>query len=256
MRDLKEKTIPGGCSSEDGLRDWVSVITGASSGIGRAIALALSRLGGHLCLFGRDGDQLAETAAAVRRCCQATEFLIDWTVQGDLNPVIRHMQALGRLDILVHCAGAIRLSPMEGARIEDLDHQYAINVRAPYTLTQRLLPFLKLAHGQVVFVNSSAGLTANRLATGQYAATKHALKAVADSLRQEVNPKGIRVLSLYLGRVATPMQETLYRQQGAVYEPDKLLQPEDVASFIVQVLLLPPTAEVTEISMRPMQKTY
>jgi NAD(P)-dependent dehydrogenase (short-subunit alcohol dehydrogenase family) len=150
----------------------------------------------------------------------------------------------------------MRPNEMERARVEDLDLQYATNVRAPYLLTQRLLEFLKVSRGQIVFINSSAGLTAKRPEVGQYAATKHALKAVADSLREEVNRKGIRVLTLYLGRTATPMQEALFRQEGREYCPAALLQPEDVASVVVHTLLLPPTAEVTDISIRPMQKIF
>ena len=143
---------------------------------------------------------------------------------------------------------------MERARIEDFDVQYATNVRVPYVLTQRLLPLLTTARGQIVFINSSVGLVARRPEVGQYSATKHALKAIADSLREEVNPKGIRVLTVYLGRTATPMQEALYRQEGRVFHPEALLQPEDVASVVVHTLNLPPSAEVTDISIRPIIK--
>ena len=80
------------------------------------------------------------------------------------------------------------------------------------------------------------------------------MKAIADSLREEVSPKGIRVLSLYLGRTATPMQEALYRQEGKAYTPEVLMQPEDVALVVVQALLLPASAELTDISIRPMMK--
>ncbi len=143
---------------------------------------------------------------------------------------------------------------MPGSR--NLDLQYATNVRAPYVLTKRLLPLLTASRGQIVFVNSSAGLNAKRPDAGQYAATKHALRAIADSLREEVNPEGVRVLSVYLGRTATPLQEALFREQGKDYHAEMLLQPEDVASVVVQTLMLPPTAEVTEISIRPMRKSY
>jgi NADP-dependent 3-hydroxy acid dehydrogenase YdfG len=150
----------------------------------------------------------------------------------------------------------IHLDPLERAHVENLDLQYATNVRAPYLLTKYLLPLLTAAHGQIVFINSSAGLTAKRPEVGQYGATKHALKAIADSLREEVNPKGVRVLTMYLGRTATPMQEALYHKEGKVYLPEALVQPEDVASVVVQALLLPRTAEVTDISIRPMQNSY
>ena len=242
---------------QDGeLTGRVAVVTGASRGIGRAIALALSHRGARLFVVGRDKDSLAEAVALVRRFSEVTSFEIDLTVEEDLHPLIKHLETeVGRVDILVHSAGAIHQDPIELASIEDLDLQYATNVRAPYLLTQRLLPLLATARGQVVFINSSVGLTAKRPEIGQYAATKHALKAIADSLREEVNPKGIRVLTVYLGRTATPMQEALYRQEGKVYHPEMLMQPEDVASVVAYSLTLPRTAEVTDISIRPMMKT-
>ena len=237
------------------LRGRVAVVTGASSGIGRAITVALSREGAHLCAVGRNHVALAETVAAARQFSQATGFQIDLTVEEDLQPLLRHLGEAGRLDILIHSAGVIHQELMERARVEDLDLQYATNVRAPYLLTQRLLPLLTAAPGQIVFINSSVGLTAKRPEVGQYAATRHALRAIADSLREELNPRGIRVLSVYLGRTATPMQETLSREEGKAYRPETLLQPEDVASVVVQALMLPSTAEVTDISMRPMHKS-
>jgi len=133
---------------------------------------------------------------------------------------------------------------------------YRLNLRAPYLLTQRLLPLLRRARGQVVFVNSSAGLHA-AAGTSQYAATKHALKALADSLRCEVNDDGIRVLSVYPGRTASPMQELLHNQHRADARPyvaADLLQPDDVAAVVVQALRLPRTAEVTDLHVRPFVK--
>ena len=112
---------------------------------------------------------------------------------------------------------------------------------------------LKLRCGQVVFVNSSAGLTA-RAGVGQYAATKHALRAVADSFREEVNADGLRVLSVFLGRTATPMQEAVHKMEGKAYYPERLMQAEDVAAVVVNALSLPRTAEVTDIYARPMKK--
>jgi NAD(P)-dependent dehydrogenase (short-subunit alcohol dehydrogenase family) len=238
------------------LAGCVAVVTGASSGIGRAIAVALSRQGVQVCAVGRNPGTLAETVAAARQFSQVTGFQIDLTVPENLQPLLRYLEGeAGRLDILIHSAGVIYQDLMECACIEDFDLQYAINVRAPYLVTQRLLPLLTIACGQIVFINSSVGLTAKRPEVGQYGATKHALKAIADSVREEVNPKGIRVLTVYLGRTATPMQEALYRQAGRPYHPEVLLQPEDVASVVVQALMLPPTAEVTDISIRPMIKS-
>jgi NAD(P)-dependent dehydrogenase (short-subunit alcohol dehydrogenase family) len=235
----------------------VAVVTGASGGIGRALALALAREEVRLCVVGRDPVALAETVADVQPFSQVNDFRIDLTAAENIQPLLQHLQSeAGGLDILIHGAGVAYQDPMEQARIEDLDLQYATNVRAPYLVTQRLLPHLTTARGQIVFINSSVGLAAKRPDIGQYSATKHALKAIADSLREEVNPKGIRVLTVYLGRTATPMQEALCRKEGRAFQPEALLQPEDVASVVVHALMLPATAEVTDVSIRPMQKSY
>jgi NAD(P)-dependent dehydrogenase (short-subunit alcohol dehydrogenase family) len=229
----------------------VALVTGASSGIGRALAVALSSHGADVCIVGRNRDALAETAAAVRQSAPVTVFPADLTVAESLHPLISHLEKIGHLDVLIHCAGVIHASSMARASIEDFDIQYTTNVRAPYLLTKRVLPFLEATRGQVVFVNSSAGLKAHRPDIGQYAATKHALRAIADSLREEVNPKGIRVLTVYLGRTATPMQASLHEQEGKAYQPHLLLQPDDVAAVVIHTLMLPPTAEVTDLSIRP-----
>ncbi len=233
----------------------VAVVAGASGGIGRAITVALSREGTRVCALGRNPIALAETVAATQQYAQATAFQIDSASEEDLQTVLQHLEEVRSLDILIHCAGAIHQDVMEHACVQDLDLQYSINVRAPYLLTQHLLPLLISSRGQIVFINSSVGLTAKRSNIGQYAATKHALKALAESLREEVNPKGVRVLSAYLGRTATPMQEALFGNEGKPYHPETLLQPEDVASMIVHALMLPSTAEVTDISIRPMRKS-
>ena len=104
-----------------------------------------------------------------------------------------------------------------------------------------------------MFINSSAGVSA-KATVGAYAATKHALKAVADSLREEVNAAGVRVTSLYVGRTATRMQAELHAQEGKAYDPSGLIQPEDVASLTLHALSLPRTVEVTDVFLRPMRK--
>jgi NAD(P)-dependent dehydrogenase (short-subunit alcohol dehydrogenase family) len=165
----------------------------------------------------------------------------------------------GALDLLVHSAGVFAMGPVESAPVQELDWQYRTNVRAPYLLTQALLPMLMPRQGQIVFVNSSAGLSA-KANVSQYAATKHALKAFADSLRAEVNAKGLRVLSVYPGRTATPMQaaihemENLMLHQARTYDPDRLMQPSDVAAVVLNALCLPKSAEVTDLQIRPMTK--
>ena len=233
----------------------VAVVTGASSGIGKAIALGIASQGATLCLVGRQLATL-EAVAQEARCttCRVLCYRADLMCDDDLQALVGSLQQdVDHLDILVHSAGSITLGQVEEAPVTDFDGQYRTNVRAPYMLTQALLPMLRPRQGQIVFINSSVGLNA-RAGVGQYAATKHALKAIADSLREEVNAAGVRVLSVFLGRTATPMQVAIYTVEGKEYHPERLLQPQDVAAVVLNALSLPRTAEVTDISIRPLMK--
>jgi NADP-dependent 3-hydroxy acid dehydrogenase YdfG len=239
------------------LHGKVAVVTGAGSGIGRATALSLWSQGAHVCLVGRTQSKLEETARAVGEIRERFTVLpVDLTVDQALDLIMTSLEKdHQRVDILVHSAGVIHKGGVGEADIREFDFQYQANVRAPFRLTQALLPLLKLGPGQVVFVNSSVGLRA-RGGISQFSATQHALKALADSLRDEVNQFGIRVLSVYPGRTATPRQARLYEMDRQEYRPELLLQPQDVASIILFAVSLPRTAELTDISIRPMRKSY
>jgi short-subunit dehydrogenase len=233
-----------------------AVITGASSGIGKAIAIALAREGAVLCLVGRNLKTLKPLAESEQiKASQLLTYQADLATDEDiLNLAARLRHDVQSVDLLIHSAGAISIGPIESTPVDDLDLQYRVNVRAPYYLTQTLLPMLRRRQGQIVFINSRAGLSANAKES-QYSATKHGLKAIADSLREEVNPYGVRVLSVFLGRTASPMQAAVHRTEDKTYRPELLIQPEDVASVVVSMLSLPRTAEVTDIRMRPLIKS-
>ena len=225
------------------------LITGASSGIGRALTLALAHAEANLHLVGRDGAVLAELARQARSWgAQAQTYSLELTDDEAVRTFAETFSA--PLDILVHSAGTIALGALKDAAIEDFDAQYRLNVRAPYLLTQLFLERLERTKGQIVFVNSGAGLSA-RAEWGQYAATKHALKAVADSLRAELAGTGVRVMSVYPGRTASPMQARVHEYEGRDYDPKTFVQSGDVAATILGALTLPRTAEVTDVSVRP-----
>ena len=236
--------------------DQFVVLTGAGSGIGRAIALALASPGKTLWLVGRARDKLEAVAESARRTGANIRCIpVDLARDEDVASLVERLQKDdGRVDLLVHCAGEIMLGPLESAAIGDLDRQYRINVRAPFLLTQALLPMLRASRGQIVFVNSTAGEVAGPNQS-QYAATKHALRAIADSLRMEVNAAGIRVLSVFPGRTASAMQAAVHALEGKDYHPEYLMQPEDVAALVLSALNLPRTAEVTDIYVRPFRKS-
>jgi NADP-dependent 3-hydroxy acid dehydrogenase YdfG len=239
------------------LKDQIALVTGASGGIGSAIASGLADRGVWLCLTGRDKRKLDALTSGFlaplpRFDCRPTDLTNDVEIEALVRFVT---DRFGRLDILVHCAGAIGHGKLESTPIASLDRQYAANVRGPLLLTQLLLPLLKKPRGQIVFINSSVGLTAPAN-TGHYSATQHAFKAIADSLRDEVNSEGVRVMSVFPGRTATERIRRLHANEGQIYQPELLLQPEDVASVVLNALSLAWTAEVTNISIRPMQKSY
>lgn len=233
-----------------------AVVTGASSGIGRAIALQLADGGASLCVVGRDRERLETVARAAAEASGApvTVCQQDLTQDGAASAIAERVRGkIGQIDVLVHSAGTITNAPIRDATPDQWDDQFETNLRAPFLLTQALLPMTCAGQGEIVFVNSSIVGHA-KSGTGPYAATKHALKGLADSLREEVNSEGVRVLSIFPGQTATPMQQKLYEAKDEVYRPEHLLQPEDIASVIAGALSLPRTAEVTEINIRPMQE--
>jgi NADP-dependent 3-hydroxy acid dehydrogenase YdfG len=230
-------------------------VTGASQGIGQAVAIALAGAGATVGLIGRRRQGLNETVHAIGRAARTHVILADLTTDDDIQTIARFAQEeWPRVDILVHSAGVYGRGPLSSSPPDQFDRLYRANVRSPYLLTQRLLPLLVAARGDIVFINSSQGLQA-AAGVGQYAATHHARRAIADSLRHEVNADGVRVLSVYPGRTATPLMREICALEGVPYRPDLLLQPADIASAVIGALALPRTAELTDLNIRPMQKT-
>jgi NADP-dependent 3-hydroxy acid dehydrogenase YdfG len=237
------------------LEGKTAIVTGGGAGIGAAIALALAAAKAHICIIGRSPGALQSVVAKARSNGGIAKFYqADLGDAAELERVIAALvRDLERVDILVQNAAHHASGLIEEASVEDLDQHYRVNLRAPYALTRGLMPMLKAGRGQIVFINSSSGVAA-KAASSQYDATKHGLKALADSLRGEVNAAGVRVLSLYLGQTASGMQSRNHEANALPYQPERLLQPDDVASIVVNSLCLPETAEITDIHVRPMRR--
>ena len=236
-----------------------AVVTGAGGAIGRAIALALADRGTRLSLGGRRADALEEVARRARAPGRPglgpiRVYPVDLRSDSAIREFVERLRTVDpQVDVLVHSAGVIHAGPLEQARVEDFDEEYQVNLRAPFVLTEAILPMMPAPGGQVIFINSSSGLRAGG-SPGHYAATKHALTALAESLRNELNPRGIRITSVYPGRTAGPLQAALYAAEDHPYAPEELLQPEDIATMVLAALELPWTAEVTDIRVRPMRR--
>jgi NADP-dependent 3-hydroxy acid dehydrogenase YdfG len=223
------------------------LITGAGSGIGTAVARRLYERGDELILLARDAGRAKELAA---------EYEGARTLVADLADPDRISRSLGmqqmpdRLDSLLHIAGVVDLGPIVELRPKTWHQQLNANLVSPAELTRLFLPQLRAAQGHVLFVNSGAGLHAHAQ-WGAYAASKHGLKALADSLREEEHGNGVRVTSVYPGRTAGPMQVKVHSQEGKEYDASRWIAPESVATTILTALDLPRDAEINDLMVRP-----
>jgi len=213
-----------------------ALITGAGGGLGSAIAAALAPT--HtLLLAGRPSKRLDDVAARLGGSVVALD-LADTSTLPDIPDA---------LDVLVHNAGVAFPDLFVESRIHDWRTTFEVNVIGPVALTHALLPALRRAKGQVIFVNSGAGL--NVLAgMASYSASKFALRAFADSLRAE--EPTLRVTSVHPGRVATAMQRQLIEFEGGKYDPKHFLRPETVARAIADIVATPPDGHVHQIVIR------
>ncbi|MCC2029817.1 SDR family oxidoreductase [Microbacterium sp. YMB-B2] len=223
------------------------LITGAGSGIGAAVARRLHERGDDLMLLARDAGRARELST---RFPGASTLVGDLAQPGRLSWAFSKQQLPERIDSLVHVAGIVDLGSVADLPPTLWEQQLAVNLVAPAELTRLLLPVLRVSRGQVLFVNSGAGLRAHA-DWGAYAASKHGLKALADALRAEEAANGVRVTSVFPGRTATPMQERVHQQEGADYVPERFIDPESVATSILTALDLPRDAQITDLSVRP-----
>jgi NADP-dependent 3-hydroxy acid dehydrogenase YdfG len=232
----------------------VYVLSGATSDIGRAIALRLARSGRIVAALGRDEAALASIQReAPDRIQTRCVNLVDDAAVTELTTALN--EAGHPIAGLIHCAGVYYRGLIATAAPAEMDLMYRANVRAPYLLTQLLMPALARAKGNVIFINSTAGLRASLNLAG-YSGSQHSLRVLADALREEVNAQGIRVTTLYLGRTATRRIAKVFKSEGRSFNPALLLQPDDVAETVLYALSLPPTAEVVDLTIRPAIKSY
>ena len=168
-----------------------AVVTGASSGIGRAVAEAMAEAGADLVLIGRDKERLQEAVEAVKQRGSASEpVVVELTTDDAARTIVdAAVKRFGALNILVNCAGIFEPQPFETQPLESFDRQMAVNVRAPFALTQAALPYLR-PDGAVVNISSIAGY-AGFPHSAAYCATKGAVELMTRALATELGPHGL-----------------------------------------------------------------
>ncbi len=218
-----------------------ALVTGASKGVGAATARALSATHDVL-LGGRDAAALDRLAAELPG---ARPWKVEITDDAALAVACADIE---RLEVLVHSAGVGDIGTIADSTTRLWRTIFDINVVAVAELTRLLLPALRTARGHVVMINSGAGFTA-RPGWGAYAASKFALRALADSLRAEET--ALRVTSVHPGRIDTDMQRRVRTAEGGAYEADQYLSVESVASAVLTAVRAPVDAHLTELVLRP-----
>jgi NADP-dependent 3-hydroxy acid dehydrogenase YdfG len=250
----------------ESLAGRVALVTGASSGIGEATALALSDRGATVALCGRRADRLRELAARIEAGGgRALTIEADLTDEAQARGVVqRTVDELGRLDTLVNNAGVMLLGPVEEAPLAEWDEMVAINVNAVLYCAHAALPHLLAAAedsprrvADMVNLSSTAGRAA-RGGSAAYNLTKFGVGAFSEALRQEVTSRRLRVSLVEPGatetELRTHLRDGIREEQFRRIEDIEILRAADVAEAILYIVTRPWRMSVSEITIRPTEQ--
>jgi NADP-dependent 3-hydroxy acid dehydrogenase YdfG len=248
-------------SAANGIQGRVAVVTGASSGIGQAIARALSAEGSRVALLSRRQETLDALAQELSGAgAEAIAMAGDVTDRGSMQrAAARVASELGSASILVNAAGEALLAPFGSDQTEETRRLVEVNLLGAMTVTEVFLEQLRDSGGDIVNMSSVGGRNARKGAS-VYNATKWGLNGWSEGLRQELLPD-IRVLVVEPGAVDTPIidkvtHEASKRAFRETYPPGTMLEPADVAEAVVFALSRPRRVAVNEILLRPSTQLY
>lgn len=240
------------------LKGKVAVVTGASSGFGEVTALTLSEHGADIVAAARRMDRLEQLEKRIQgNGVQVLTVKCDVQQEADCRNLIdQTMKRFGRIDILINNAGVMLLGPIEGADTEDWRRMINTNVLGLMYCTHAAVPHMrKQKSGHIVNISSVAGRTA-RAGSGVYNASKWAVGAFSEALRQEVHMDGIRMTLIEPGAAATELRDHITNQEvreavNKWAEAMRQLESEDIAAAILYAVTAPDRVNVNEILIRP-----
>jgi NAD(P)-dependent dehydrogenase (short-subunit alcohol dehydrogenase family) len=225
------------------------LLTGATKGIGRAIALRLAGDGCRLALCGRNRNDMQSLTARIEDLNAPGPFVrcFDLTEEEELCDFYRGaVEQNGPLDVLINNAGYNhRKALLWEVGTEDFDRMMAVNLRAPFLLMRESFPDMKKQGGHVVNILSTVCHSSNET-MGVYTAAKAGLQAMTDIFRKEARPFNIRVTSIYPGGTDTPFRKA---------KRPEYMRPESVAEAVYTALTLPEDLVVHHLTFRPMVET-
>lgn len=228
-----------------------ALITGGTSGIGRAMAIALSEAGYDVYAIGRSETALRELKAERPGI---VPIAVDVTDREGLETVLAGLH----IDVLINNAGMMPpLGNFADMRIADIDATLEVNLSAAILLTRLVVPQMReRQRGHVIFTGSSAAHTAFPN-VAVYSATKAAIAGFAAALRADLSQFGIRITEIVPGRVETQLYNDILdpKARAAMYAGNIAVQPEDVARMVVALLALPASADVTRFDIMPTRPT-
>jgi len=240
------------------LQDKVALVTGASSGIGEATALALAAEGAHVAVAARRVDRLDALVKKIQQHGgKALPIAADVADEAQVNAMVKRTHSeFRRLDILVNNAGVMLLGPIEDANTEGWRQMVNVNVLGLMYATRAALPIMqKQGSGHIVNISSVAGRTA-QAGSGGYNVTKWGVVAFSEALRQEVYRQNIRVTTIEPGAVATELAEHITDDAAKKALAEWLqsitpLESEDIAAAVLYAVTQPARVDVNEILIRP-----
>ncbi|MEU4096755.1 SDR family NAD(P)-dependent oxidoreductase [Streptomyces sp. NPDC026673] len=242
----------------DTMEGKVVLVTGASSGIGQATALALSKAGARVAVGARRADRLKSLAQDAPGEILALE--LDVTDRQSVNDAVAAtVERFGALDVLVNNAGVMLSGQILGADTTEWTRMVETNLLGSMYAVHAALPHLLRHKGAVVQISSTSGRTASA-ASAVYAATKFGITAFSEALRQEVTAQGVRVIVVEPGFVATELtthitDPAIQAMAKSMAESMRTLQPQDIAEAVLYALAQPEHVAVNEILIRPTDQT-
>ncbi|SNR49937.1 MULTISPECIES: SDR family oxidoreductase [Hymenobacter] len=232
------------------LTDQVAIVTGASRGIGRAIALLLALQGAKVVAVARSAEELEELNAKTHGLAIPADVSAEEDAQHIINETLSQY---GRLDILVCNAGVGSFNLLENFEAAEWDRIFDINVKGTFLLCKAAVPHFK-AQGRGHIVGIASDVAKRTFEHGTvYGASKYAQDAMLGSLRKELRPHGVKVSTIYPGLVDTYFNDS---KPGAADSEKTHLRPSDIAQAVRYILEAPPHVVVDELMIHPMTQEW
>ena len=233
------------------LKGKVALVTGASSGIGKAIAGLFAKEGAEVILAAKDTRKLKAVQKEIQKeGGRAFSVSMDITKRNQVyNSIKTIIKKYGRVDILVNNAGIARWDPIENVSDRDFDEHMLVNVTGYYNCIKAVVPYMvKRKSGAILNIISGSGKNA-RAGTVAYSTSKFGAAGLSDAVHEDLKKYGINVTAIYPGKTDTPIHDAYLKKSDP--KRKKFLRPEDVAKLVIYAATLPPYAKLKEVSLRP-----